>query len=69
MDLREIGWVNMDWIRLTQNRYQWRALVYTVMNFRFQKMLGNSLVAERLLAFQGPSSMELHSSGGQHIMN
>jgi hypothetical protein len=34
MDLREIGWGGMDWIDLTQNRDQWRALVNTVMNFQ-----------------------------------
>jgi hypothetical protein len=33
-DLREIGWDGMDWIDLTQNRDQWRALVNTVMNLR-----------------------------------
>jgi hypothetical protein len=30
--LREIGWGDMDWIDLAQYRYQWRALVSTVMN-------------------------------------
>jgi hypothetical protein len=34
MDLREIGWGNMDWIDLAQDRDQWRALVNTVMNLR-----------------------------------
>jgi hypothetical protein len=34
MDLREIGWDDMDWIDLAQNRDQWRALVNTVMNLR-----------------------------------
>jgi hypothetical protein len=34
MDLREIRWDGMDWIDLAQNRYQWRALVNTVMNLR-----------------------------------
>jgi hypothetical protein len=32
MDLRDVG--GMDWIDLAQDRYQWRALVNTVMNFR-----------------------------------
>jgi hypothetical protein len=31
MDLREIGWVGMDWNELAQDRDQWRALVNTVM--------------------------------------
>jgi hypothetical protein len=34
MDLREIGWDGMDWIVLTRDRDQWRALVNTVMNLR-----------------------------------
>jgi hypothetical protein len=34
MDLLEIGLSVMDWIGLAQNRYRWRALVNSVMNFR-----------------------------------
>jgi hypothetical protein len=34
MDLREKGGDGMDWINLSQNRDQWRALVNTVMNLR-----------------------------------
>jgi hypothetical protein len=33
-DLREIGWDDMDWIDLTQDRNQWRALVNTVKNLQ-----------------------------------
>jgi hypothetical protein len=36
MDLREIGWYDMDWINLAQDRDQWRALVNAVMNFQVQ---------------------------------
>jgi hypothetical protein len=32
VDLREIGWGDMDWIDLAQDRDQWRALVNTVLN-------------------------------------
>jgi hypothetical protein len=32
MDLREIGWNNVDWIDMAQDRDQWRALVNTVLN-------------------------------------
>jgi hypothetical protein len=34
MDLRQVGWHDMDWIDLVQNRDQRRALVNTVMNFQ-----------------------------------
>jgi hypothetical protein len=34
IDLREIGWDGMDWIDLSEDRDQWRALVNTVMNLR-----------------------------------
>jgi hypothetical protein len=34
LDLREIGWENVDWIRLTEDGDQWRAFVNTVMNLR-----------------------------------
>jgi hypothetical protein len=42
MDLREIGWGDMDWIDLAQDRDQWRAVVNTLMNCGFHKMLGSS---------------------------
>jgi hypothetical protein len=32
MDLRNIGWDDMDWFNLAQERDQWRALVNSVMN-------------------------------------
>jgi hypothetical protein len=34
MDVRDIGWGGVDWIHLTQDKDQWRALVNTVMNLR-----------------------------------
>jgi hypothetical protein len=33
-DLREIGIDGADWIRLAQDKFQWRAFVNTVINFR-----------------------------------
>jgi hypothetical protein len=41
-DLREIGWDGMDWIDLAQDRDRWRALLNTVMNLGFHKILGSS---------------------------
>jgi hypothetical protein len=32
MNITEIGWGDMDWIHLAQERKQWRALVNTIMN-------------------------------------
>jgi hypothetical protein len=34
MDLREMGWDDMDWIDLVQDREQWRTLVNTIENHR-----------------------------------
>jgi hypothetical protein len=36
MNLRGRAWGAVDFIDLAQDRDQWRALVYTVMKFRFQ---------------------------------
>jgi hypothetical protein len=34
MDLREIGWEDVDWIHLAQDTDQWWVVVNTVMNLR-----------------------------------
>jgi hypothetical protein len=34
MDLREIGFGDVDWIHWAQDRDRWRAFVNTVMNLR-----------------------------------
>jgi hypothetical protein len=60
MDLLEIGLSVVDWIGVAQNRYMWRALVNSVMNFGFHKMLGNYRVAAQLVASRAVlSSTEL----------
>jgi hypothetical protein len=33
MDLREIGWEDVDWMLLAQDRDHWWAVVNMVMNF------------------------------------
>jgi hypothetical protein len=35
IDLGEVGWGDVDWIDLAQDRNQWRAFVNTIMNLRF----------------------------------
>jgi hypothetical protein len=32
MDLREIGWGDVEWIQLARDRDRWRAVVNAVMN-------------------------------------
>jgi hypothetical protein len=34
MDLVEVGWSDVDWVGLAQNRHRWRALVNSVLNLR-----------------------------------
>jgi hypothetical protein len=34
MDLREVGWGDVDWIGLSKSRNRWRALVNSVLNLR-----------------------------------
>jgi hypothetical protein len=34
MDIREVGWEDMNWIDLAPDRDRWRALVNAVMNLR-----------------------------------
>jgi hypothetical protein len=39
IDLTEIGLDGTDWVDVAQDRDQWRALVNTVMNIWFHKIL------------------------------
>jgi hypothetical protein len=34
MDLREIGWEDVEWVQLAEDRGQWQAVVNAVMKFR-----------------------------------
>jgi hypothetical protein len=49
MDLREIGFGDVDWIHLAQDRDRWQALVNTIMNLRVPFFI--SSLAERTLSF------------------
>jgi len=50
MDLPEMGWGDMDWIDLTQDRDRWPTLVNVIMNLRFHKIWGISSLVEDLWA-------------------
>jgi hypothetical protein len=43
MDFEEIGWGGMDWIDLTKNIEQLKALVNTVVNLRVAQNTGKSV--------------------------
>jgi hypothetical protein len=60
MDLVEVGWSDVDWIGLAQDRDRWRALVNAVLNLQVPKMLGNYRVSKQLgISRVVLSSMEL----------
>jgi hypothetical protein len=52
MDVLEIGVSVVDWIGLAQDRYRWRALMNSVMNFGFHKMLGTTEWLHNLLRLE-----------------
>jgi hypothetical protein len=51
VDLREIGWDDINWIDLAQDRDQWRALVNTIMNLRVPLNVGKFLSSCRIGGF------------------
>jgi hypothetical protein len=40
MDLGEVGWGDVNWIGLAQDRNRWRALVNSVLNLRVPRSAG-----------------------------
>ena len=41
MDLQELGWGDMDWMNLVQDRDRWLALVNVVMNMQISPIEGS----------------------------
>jgi hypothetical protein len=58
MDLGEVGWGDVDWIGLAQDRNRWRALVNSVLNPRVPRNAGK--VSSGLTAGGLSSSAQLH---------
>jgi hypothetical protein len=50
MDIVELGWGDVDWIGLAQDRDKWRAHVNAIWTFVFYKLLGNCRMATQLVA-------------------
>jgi hypothetical protein len=45
MNLREVGWEDVDWIHLAQDRDKWQDFVNVVMYLRVQEKVGNFLTS------------------------
>jgi hypothetical protein len=61
MDLGGVGWGDVDWIGLTQDRNRWRALVNSAMNLGVPKNAGKLL--------SGLTTGGLLSSSQLHIVS
>jgi hypothetical protein len=58
MDLGEVGWGDVEWIGLAQDRNRWRALVYSVLNLRVPLNAGK--LSSGLTSSDLSSSAQLH---------
>jgi hypothetical protein len=58
MDLGEVGWGDVDWIRLAEDRNRWRALVNSVLNLRVPRNVGK--LSSGLTSSGLSSSAQLH---------
>jgi hypothetical protein len=66
--LKEIGSDGMDWIDLARDRDQWRALVNTVMNFRFPKNGGKFLNSCTIDIFSRRAQLHKELSGKMFVL-
>jgi hypothetical protein len=58
MDLGEVGWGDVDWIDLAQDRNRWRAVVNSVLNLRVPRNAGK--LSSGLTSSGLSSSVQLH---------
>jgi hypothetical protein len=58
IDLGEVGWGDVDWIGLGQDRNRWRALVNSVLNLRVPLNAGK--LSSSLASSGLSSSVQLH---------
>jgi hypothetical protein len=58
MDLEELGWGDVDWIGLVQDRNRWRVLVNSVLNLRVPRNTGK--LSSGITAGGLSSSAQLH---------
>jgi len=40
LGLKAVGWEDMEWINLAQDRYRWQTVVNTIMNIWVPKSMG-----------------------------
>lgn len=59
MDLKERGYVGVEWINLAQVQVQWQALASTVMRFDVTKKAGNLVSTKRLVSHVVPCPTKL----------
>jgi hypothetical protein len=66
MGLGDMGWGDVDWIGLSQNRYRWRALVNSVLNLRVPQNTGK--LSTVLTTGDLSSSAQLHRRVSSHFI-
>jgi hypothetical protein len=59
MELGQVGWGDVDWIGLAQDRNRWRALVNSVLNIQVPRNAGK--ISSGLTTGGLSSSAQLHS--------
>jgi hypothetical protein len=67
-DLREIEWNGVDWIGLSQDRDQWRALVNTVMKLWLPYNAGNFLSGCTSGSFSRRAELRKYASENSNIL-